>query len=151
MPDWITHAVAAYFLASALKADKKSLVVLGGLLPDLLTKFSVFFRYVLPPDELAGFEIFHTPFVALLVAVTIAPAFAYDYRKSIALIGAGAASHFLLDSIQGPAGYMFLWPFSWNTYTLGLMWSENMAPLAVTLLIVGIVLIRKVRLRRFEQ
>ncbi len=148
MPDWITHAVAAYFMAYGLKAEKKSLVVLGGLLPDLLTKFTVFFRYVLPPDELVGFDIFHTPLVTLLVAVTIAPLFAYDFRKSVALISAGIASHFLLDSLQGPIGTMFLWPFSWKPYTLGVIWSENPAPLALTLLIVGIIIIRKIWLKR---
>lgn len=150
MPDWITHAVAAYLLAYALKAEKKSLVVLGGLLPDLLTKFSIFFRYAFPPDELVGFDIFHTPLVALLVAVTIAPLFTYDFRRSIALMCAGIASHFLLDSLQGPVGYMFLWPFSWNPYTLGVIWSENLAPLAVTLLIAGIIIIRNIWWKRLS-
>jgi len=145
MPDWITHVAAAYFLAYGLKAEKKSLVVLGGLLPDLITKFTVFFRYVLPPDKLVGFDIFHTPLVALLVAITIAPVFSFDYRKSVALISAGIASHFLLDSLQGPVGYMVLWPFSWESYTLGIIWSENLTPLAVTLLIVGIIIIRKIK------
>ncbi len=148
MPDWITHAVAAYLLASGLRIEKKSLVVLGGLLPDLLTKFSVFFRYILSPDELAGFEIFHTPFVVLLVSLTIAPVFAYDHKKSIALICAGAAFHFLLDSIQRPVGYMFLWPFSWQPYTFGIIWSENPMPLAAALSITGIVILRKLWMKR---
>ncbi len=148
MPDWITHAVAAYLLAAGLKTEKKSLVVLGGLLPDLLTKFTVFFSYILPPDDLAGFEIFHTPFVMLLVSLAIAPIFAYEYKKSVALICAGAASHFLLDSLQGPAGSMFLWPVSWQPYAFKVIWSENLAPLAVTLLIVCIVIIRKLWMKR---
>lgn len=125
MPDWLTHVLVGYALATAcslywdwITPRLVTLAMVGALLPDL-TKWKL-----LVPSEAVGaalgvpwnWSAFHTlggTAVAVLAVVVLLPA---RYRRRGALVLAlGAASHHALDLLLvQPSGHTYpaLWPLS---------------------------------------
>ena len=128
MPDWVTHIVLGLIAAEFLHIPKKSVVLAGALLPDLLPKL-VLLRLFIPLPELNyGFlQAFHTPIVFFLFSILVAPLFQYDHNKIIGWLTLGGMTHFLADVLlrHFHAGVCLLYPFSNDYYTLNLVWPEQ--------------------------
>lgn len=126
MPDWLSHLVVGLIIAELFNVRKKSLVLLGALLPDVLTKLSLAFFYM---DAAKNFTLssFHTPVMCFLIAIAITPLFKYNRLKVFYLVSIGVISHFLADlTLKHLTGGMRLFfPFSSNTYILNWMWPEQ--------------------------
>ncbi|MBI5228635.1 hypothetical protein HY991_00885 [Candidatus Micrarchaeota archaeon] len=125
MPDWITHILFAFILADLLK-EKKSLVLVGAVLPDLFIAPWVFLKNFGDSDLFfAVFSPTHTPFTSFLLSASFSSFFKKPH-KAIALLSFGWASHLFLDLFQAPVGYMLLWPFSYAGFGFNLVYSDNL-------------------------
>lgn len=141
MPDWISHILIALIICEIFKIKKKSLVVLGSLLPDMLGKLSLLNLFTKVPE---GFFFwitvpFHTPIGLLLMTLIICPIFKYNQKKVFSLITTGWVLHLLADLTNKHLVYspMFLlFPFSWKTYELGILWPEEYLLVLVPLFII---------------
>lgn len=125
MPDWLTHVLVGYALATALSVRYEwldarfvTLAMLGALLPDL-SKLEL----VVPSDAVAGvlgvpfdWGAFHTLGGTAVVVAAIALTFPARYRRPSALaLSLGAISHHALDLLLTNASgqtYAFLWPLT---------------------------------------
>lgn len=131
MPDWVSHILFALIIAELLNTKKKSLIVLGSVLPDIILKF--YTVELLLPIKLDTFYWLayptHTIVGMLLVAFIMTIFFRYDTKIAFALLSIGGLSHLLLDlttrylryNIQG----LLLFPFSWASYSLNLFDTEQ--------------------------
>lgn len=126
MPDWVSHLIFGLIIAEFVKTEKKSLILLGSLLPDILPKTSLIFFHLGIP-KIFSFSIFHTPLVASLIGILIAPLFLYNRIKASILIIIGVMGHILADlTLRGYAGGMSIFfPFSAKGYSLNLLWPEQ--------------------------
>jgi len=119
MPDLVTH-LAAGFLASRFFRLGRFLVLfyLGALLPDLLSRpFHIPFPPIFPATQP-----FHAPLVLFAFCWLAALFFRAEARRGVfAALYAGCLSHLLLDLLQTHliGGYIWLFPFSTRTYSLG--------------------------------
>lgn len=123
----MTHLLIALILAELFNMKKKSLVVLGALIPDILGKFQLILFYLGIPQFLF-FGSFHTPLMSILVGILVAPLFFYDNFKTIVFINIGVISHFVADVALrhfNDTGMMLLFPFSMKNYSLNLIWPEQ--------------------------
>lgn len=141
MPDWMSHLIIGLILAEAFNIRKKSLVVLGALAPDILSKMQLIYFYlgISPP---ISFISFHTPLMWFLLSILIAPLFKYDRLKTILLINIGALSHFLSDlTIKHFAviGTRLFFPFSNSNYTLNLIWPEQSVYILIASLVIYLI------------
>lgn len=126
MPDWMSHLLIGLIFCELFNVRKKSLVLLGTLMPDLISKFFLLFFYL-------GFwngvtlDSFHTPLLCFLSGILIAPLFRYDMVKTVFLISIGWVTHFLFDLTMRhfTVGIRLFFPFSMNDYKLGLIWPEQ--------------------------
>lgn len=139
MPEWMTHIIIGYLIAEGLRVDKKSLVLLGALIPDLITKFIMVFRYFIPLPTLSPLIVFHIPIGSLLLAVAISPLF--REKNATYLLSVGVLSHLLLDTTLKFSGVMYLWPLSWKSYALNIFWTESAYPLMISLILLSVYLI----------
>ncbi len=127
MPDLMTHLIIGLILAELFSIRKKSLILLGAIAPDILSKIPLIFFYLgisLP----ISFIPFHTPFMWFLLSILIAPLFRYDKLKTILLINIGSMSHFLFDLTMKHftvVGSRLFFPFSNINYTLNWIWPEQ--------------------------
>jgi len=142
MPDLMSHLLIGLILAEVFNIKKKSLVVLGALAPDILSKIPVLYFYLgtSPPFS---FISFHTPIMWLLLSILIAPLFKYDKLKTILFINIGTMSHFLSDlTIKHFAiiGTRLFFPFSSKNYTLNLIWPEQSVYILIASLVVYFVI-----------
>jgi len=127
MPDWLSHLLIGLILADLFNIKKKSLVVLGALAPDFLSKIFLIYLHLGMQNPIS-FGIFHTPFMMFLVSVLIAPLFRYDKLKIIVYFNLGSVSHFLSDLTMKhftTQGTRLFYPISGNNYTLGWIWPEQ--------------------------
>lgn len=141
MPDWMSHLIIGLILAEVFNIRKKSLVVLGTLAPDILSKIQLIYFYfgISPP---ISFISFHTPLMWFLLSILIAPLFKYDRLKTILLINIGALSHFLSDlTIKhfGGSGTRLFFPFSNSNYTLNLIWPEQSVYILIASLVIYLI------------
>ena len=155
MPDWISHILLGLIIAEVFNIRKKSLVVLGSILPDIILKIyalsiiipmkiNFLFWFLYPLHTIAGITI-------LSFLLTIA--FKYDAKKTFGLIFIGAVFHILLDgttkfmlyNIQG----LFLFPFSWKYYGIGIFYPEQYW--IVMVLLFGIYVILRPILRMYRR
>lgn len=127
MPDLLSHLIIGLILAELFNIKKRSLVVLGAIIPDILSKIHlIFFYFGIPP--LVSSISFHTPFMAFLISILIASLFKYNKLKIILFFNIGSISHFLSDltikhfTIQGSR---LFFPLSNTNYTLNLVWPEQ--------------------------
>lgn len=123
MPDWLTHVLVGYALATALSArydwiDSSfvTLAMVGALVPDL-EKASL----LLPSDVVAAalgvpfdWSAFHTLGGSLVVVCALALCLPDAHRGAgLLVLSLGAGSHHVLDVLltqSGGATYPFLWP-----------------------------------------
>lgn len=139
MPEWATHALLGLVIAEIFGVRKKSIVMLGALLPDILVKL-VLIRLFLPIPNV-DYSILgsgHTPFVFLLLSVLICPLFRYDHIKIILWMNLGALTHFLADATLrhiSDGGVRLLYPLTTKMYTLSLIWPDDTYWLAIFLAI----------------
>ena len=63
MPDLMSHLLIGLILAELLNTKKKSLVVLGALMPDLISKIHLVYFYFGFPHSISFYN-FPTPFIA---------------------------------------------------------------------------------------
>lgn len=152
MPDWVTHVVIGLLLTELLPVKKKSLLLLGTILPDILPKLALLHLFIpLPGINWAFLKAFHTPFVFLLVTLLIVPLFRYPYGPVILWLNVGAWSHFAADAtlrLFSGGGQRLLYPLSLESFRLNWIWPEQSYLLFVPLFIVYIfiVVIKRYRL-----
>jgi len=147
MPDLMGHLLIGLIIAELFSVKKKSLVLLGAIMPDILSKMYIPFFYLgLPP--FISFDILHTPAMGFLISILIAPLFRYERIKTLILVNAGLASHFIFDLTMKhfTAGQYLLFPFSMKFYTLNWIWPEQSTYiLAASLLAyISIILFKKI-------
>ncbi len=151
MPDWMSHLLIGLIVAELFNIRKKSLVVLGALMPDLIAKFFLLFFYFGFWSNV-GLDSFHTPVVCFLLAILIAPLFRHDKIKTVLLISVGLATHFLPDLTMRhfTAGMRMFFPFSMRLYRIDLIWPEQSIYVLIVSFIVY-VFIRVVKKVDFEK
>ncbi|MFH0978896.1 MAG: metal-dependent hydrolase [Candidatus Woesearchaeota archaeon] len=147
MPDWISHILLALIIGEVLNVRKKSLIVIGAVIPDILkiATFMSFFNV----DYTLAYKIlfpFHTPFGSLIVACIIALFFEYKYTTTVRLLSIGWGSHFLLDMLQTHPAFgetLIFFPFSWTNIELSILRVDQfyiaLAVLAIVYIAVRIV------------
>lgn len=99
MPDWISHILIALIICHLFNIKKRSLVVVGALLPDLIGKIKML-NYLFPgsPDWIIPLSnVWHTPLPSIISALLVALLFSYPYLETAILIILGDISHFLSD------------------------------------------------------
>lgn len=127
MPDLLSHLLIGLILAEIFNIKKKSLVVLGAILPDLLSKLHLIYLYFWIPLQIS-FISFHTPFMIFMLSLLISPLFMHNQLKTVLFINLGSMSHFLSDLMIKHftvSGTRMLFPFSNQNYTLNLIWPEQ--------------------------
>jgi len=126
MPDLFAHFASGYLISRVSRLRKHTaLLVLGVVLPDILTRIP---EIIL--DRLLGIPvfhfviIFHSPFSLLIVSFIISLTFELRIRfTAFLLIFLGSFLHVVLDLMQkqfGEGVYMPYFPFSFETFQLGL-------------------------------
>ena len=153
MPDWVTHAIIGLIVAELFGVKKKSLVLLGTLLPDILPKLVLVRLFVeIPNLSYKTFDAFHTPFILFLATLLIAPLFRYDQRKVVFWLNLGAISHFLSDALLRSflGGVRLLYPFSSQRYTLNLVWPNESYLIALPALAVYLIILIVKQYRKNE-
>ena len=125
MPDLITHTAVAYFiLRPKIFARYRVIFYLGTILPDLISRPI----YILFPKIVDYTIATHTPVFSLLVCLLLTQLFAQKIQRVVFLyLACGGALHFLLDILQRhlATGYTLLFPFSWKSFEIGLVWPEQ--------------------------
>lgn len=153
MPDWMSHLLIGLIVAELFNVRKKSLVLLGALLPDLISKFFLLFFYFGILANLS-LESFHTPLMCFLLVIITAPLFKYDRAKTVFLINVGLATHFLSDLTMRhfTSGMRLFFPFSMSVYRIDLIWPEQSIYFLIFSLIVYILikLVKKVDLDKLR-
>lgn len=141
MPDLLTHlALAEGARRGVRRKTLTSWFLIGTVLPDVLTRpFYITFPglvwFVMP---------LHTPLGLVLVCAFISRCFAPPQRRQIFNhLAGGAALHLFLDICQKHigGGYALLFPFSWSSVGIGLVWPETSLYLAPLWLALAAVLI----------
>ena len=128
MPDWVTHIAIALLILEIYPVKKKSLVLLGAIMPDLLPKLVLLRLLIpLPGVDYTILSAFHTPFVLFLVTLLVAPFFRYNYWRVVFGITLGATSHFLSDALlrHFVGGVNLFYPVLLRHYTLNLVWPDQ--------------------------
>ena len=152
MPDLLSHLIIALILAELFNIKKKSLVVMGALATDVLSKFFLIYVYFNLPT-IISFVPFHTPFVMLLLSILIAPLFKYNKIKTVLLFNLGSMSEFLSDLTMkhfGVLGTRLLYPFSTENYTLNLIWPNDSFYILIgtAFVYLAIIFLKKSRFRK---
>jgi len=130
MPDWISHMLIGLILAKMFNLKRKSLVVLGALLPDFIIKISTLGFFVDMPLSLYWFLVpGHLPIGLILITIFITPFFLTRFKATFTLITIGWMSHVLADLstrffMNNPQG-MLLFPLSWRMFSYQLIWPEE--------------------------
>lgn len=131
MPDWISHILIGLIIAELFKIKPRSLVVLGSILPDFFFKISTLGTFMkIPATEIYwGLLPIHIPLGTFFFTLIVSSLFRYDYFKSILLITIGWITHYFSDAffrsfIINPQA-MLLFPFSWEQFSFGLLWSNE--------------------------
>jgi hypothetical protein len=138
MPDLLTHILVLTPLRKKLTASL-ALVLIGTILPDTLGRISV----VLPFSPVLTWVDFaaHTPLSMGLLIYILALAFPEDERKrTFALLTLGTGIHFGLDLLQRTATFGIPWffPFSFSSFWIPLLWSDESVWAIPPLLIVNL-------------
>jgi hypothetical protein len=125
MPDLVTHIAGAYLINRGWKIARGAVFFyLGAMLPDLITRP---FHIIYPPLLPATMGM-HSPAAAFLVCWLISLVFRIDQRRPVFwLLFSGCLVHFLMDAAQKhlTGGYLWLFPFSNQTYSWGIIWPED--------------------------
>ena len=148
MPDWISHIFIGLTICELFNVKKKSLVLIGTLLPDLLIKMHLL-ELIIP---VKGNKIYwamlpyHSPAGAVLITLLIVQLFKFNRLKAFLLVTVGWVSHLVADltnkhMLEG--GMRLFLPLSWKYMEFGITWAEqyyiNMGVTALIYLIVVII------------
>lgn len=130
MPDWISHIFIGLIFAELVNIEKKSLVVLGSLLPDFVIKIYVIsFFYPLNDNLLFVTHLYHSLLMAFIIPGLVTPFFKYDWKKTYILITAGFLLHLLADSLgryyTSYSEGIMLYPFSIEFFSFNIFWPEQ--------------------------
>lgn len=129
MPEWFTHVALGLLLAEVFNVKKKSIVILGAILPDILVKLTLVRLFIpIPNVDYSILGSLHVPFVFFLFTLVAAPLFRYDYLRIVLGLNLGALSHFISDALLrhvAGGGVRLLYPLSLKYYNLGLIWPEQ--------------------------
>lgn len=150
MPDLATHLAATHLARRIVEATRggqasgrqATLLYLGAILPDLFSKpptilFSASWVYWLSMPT-------HTPLGTMLLCYLVAMQLEEKERPlGLALLGAGAALHYVMDLIQthvSSGAYYYFFPLSWKTFHIPLFWPSD-SVLAVPWLMGAVLLV----------
>ncbi len=118
MPDLFAHFASGYLISRIPQLRMyTALLVLGAVLPDLLTRVpEIFFDRFLGLNVYHAVEIFHSPTVLFLVAFALSLLMDRSLRfQAFSSIFLGSLVHVVLDLMQiqfGESVYMPYFPFS---------------------------------------
>lgn len=129
MPDLVTHVASAYFVVRSPRFRRyRIFFYLGTILPDLLSRPI----HIMRPQWYAFSIAVHTPLFMLVSCLLLAELFPSFRRRTVfGYTFSGTLLHFLLDMLQRHLGdgYYWLFPFSWQSFELGLFWPESSSAL----------------------
>jgi len=144
MPDWIVHLGFAYSMARLIKLRDLKLFFLGSILPDIgrVALYFTDFAHLNPISSSSYVAVFHTPFMAALVALVIS-SFSENFKKCWVLIFLGAIFHLALDLTQYRIGngVLLFYPISFKQFYLNLFWSGDNVSLLLRALSIGVLVI----------
>jgi hypothetical protein len=140
MPDWLTYVISAWVLCEiafllGFRDARRYLGVaaLGAVLPDLVKAF--FLLKTLTDLDLIAFSVpLATPIGALLVVALVSLFFQRnEIGRVTKYMAAGAVVHLVWDLTLHPygGGTLVYFPFSFQQYSLGLIWSDSILPLFI--------------------
>lgn len=122
MPDWISHILIGLIIAELFNVEKKSLVLLGSLLPDLVVKVYLLSFFVPVNDTLIFVtSLYHSPIMGFVIPGLITPLFKYDWKKTYLYLVVGFMFHLLADGLTG--GYnsgILIYPFSHGFFSFNI-------------------------------
>jgi len=144
MPDWVVHLGFAYIMARLIKLRDLKLFFLGSILPDI-GRVALYFTdlaHLNPISSSSYVAVFHTPFMAALVASVIS-SFSENFKKCWVLIFLGAIFHLALDLTQYRIGngVLLFYPISFKQFYFNLFWSGDNVSLLLRALSIGILVI----------
>ncbi len=144
MPDWVVHLGFAYIMARLVKLRDLKLFFLGSILPDI-GRVALYFTdlaHLNPISSSSYVAVFHTPFMAALVASVIS-SFSENFKKCWVLIFLGAIFHLALDLTQYRIGngVLLFYPISFKQFYFNLFWSGDNVSLLLRALSIGILVI----------
>ena len=144
MPDWVVHLGFAYIMARLIKLRDLKLFFLGSILPDI-GRVALYFTdlaHLNPISSSSYVAVFHTPFMAALVASVIS-SFSENFKKCWVLIFLGAIFHLALDLTQYRIGngVLLFYPISFKQFYLNLFWSGDNVSLLLRALSIGVLVI----------
>lgn len=127
MPDWITHILIGLIVAELFNIKKKSLVVLGSLLPDFISKiYLLSFFFPLNDKLLFVTTLYHSPIMGLVIPGIITLLFKYDWKQTYFYIMIGFMLHLFADSFTGGYdGGVLLYPFSYGFFSFNIFWANQ--------------------------
>ncbi len=144
MPDWVVHLGFAYIMARLIKLRDLKLFFLGSILPDIgrVALYFTDFAHLNPISSSSYVAVFHTPFMAALVALVIS-SFSKNFKKCWVLIFLGAIFHLALDLTQYRIGngVLLFYPISFKQFYLNLFWSGDNVSLLLRALSIGVLVI----------
>ncbi len=144
MPDWVVHLGFAYIMARLIKLRNLKLFFLGSILPDIgrLALYFTDFAHLNSISSSSCLAVFHTPFMAALVASVIST-FSKDFKKCWVLIFLGAIFHLALDLTQYRIGngVLLFYPFSFKQFYFNLFWSGDSVCVLLRALSIGVLVI----------
>jgi hypothetical protein len=125
MPDWITHVLVAWSLATILgfrfkqfSQNNVAIVMLGALIPDIykvtlvLESFGINVQGFLSP--------IHLPVGSLLIAAIIS-LFFIEKRLIFLFLAIGIGTHYALDLLLFSGGMEIFYPFSTLKFQIGII------------------------------
>ena len=115
MPDELTHVLIPLMMAWGMKLENPSLLVFGGILPDILAKTVSLGGFIYLGSDTTKFLFFgHTIPAIIIASLFFSGLFALPYMRTALTIFYGAVIHLLLDGIQhtfvSHTSYAFIWP-----------------------------------------
>jgi hypothetical protein len=122
MPSILAHIFLGLVVAYALGIKKKSLVLLGCMLPDAkIFLFALALPLLGPAQANALIIPIHTPAGSLLLGLFVSSLFAKNnFLRHYKLLGLGIFTHYILDAAMFPFNgiehYLLLYPLTWDIY-----------------------------------
>lgn len=130
MPDLMTHILIGLIICDIAGIKRKSLVLIGSILPDLLLKGIILSPLLnLPFMDLKWLLVpLHNPAGLIFVTCIICLIFTKDHLRIYGLIALGWASHLAADLTNKEIymnQLMLLYPFSWKAFEMNIFWSNQ--------------------------
>ncbi len=127
MPNLLVHILIGLIIAYVLNIKRKSIFLLGSILPDIkiFPEAIIFFLSGFDIDKATAFITpIHTPIGSILLAIFISSLFSkHELKQALLLLVSGCFIHLFLDSLMYPfyslEHYLILYPFSWEAIGIG--------------------------------